>query len=61
MNDKITIDIKDNGKGINKKEEKAIFEKFYRIPKGNLHDVKGYGIHLFIVKVLSKNIKEPSK
>lgn len=50
VNDKITIDIKDNGKGINKKEEKAIFEKFYRIPKGNLHDVKGYGIGLFYSK-----------
>lgn len=46
----ITIDIKDNGNSILKSQEKKIFEKFYRIPKGNIHDVKGYGIGLYYTK-----------
>lgn len=46
----ITIDIKDNGNSILKSQEKKIFEKFYRVPKGNIHDVKGYGIGLYYTK-----------
>lgn len=46
----ITIDIKDDGNSISKSEEKNIFEKFYRIPKGNIHDIKGYGIGLYYAK-----------
>lgn len=46
----ITIEVIDNGNSIPKSEEKAIFEKFYRIPTGNLHDVKGYGIGLYFSK-----------
>ena len=46
----IIVDVEDNGNGIPKTEEKSIFEKFYRIPTGNLHDVKGYGIGLYYSK-----------
>ena len=46
----IEITIADNGGGIDKKEQEKIFDKFYRIPKGNIHDVKGFGIGLFYTK-----------
>ena len=48
----IQIDIKDNGNSILKSQEKLVFEKFYRIPKGNIHDVKGYGIGLYYAKTI---------
>lgn len=44
--------IKDNGKGISPKEHAAIFDKFYRAEKGNLHTTKGLGLGLFYVKQL---------
>ena len=46
------LSIKDNGKGIAQKEHKAIFDKFYRVEKGNLHNTKGLGLGLFYVKQL---------
>ena len=46
----LEIDITDNGCGIPAKYQKQIFERFYRIPKGNRHDVKGYGLGLSYAK-----------
>ncbi|SHH00350.1 sensor histidine kinase [Winogradskyella jejuensis] len=44
------INISDNGTSLTKASKERIFEKFYRVPKGNKHDVKGFGIGLFYTK-----------
>jgi len=45
-----TVSISDDGNSISKANKAKIFEKFYRIPKGNTHDVKGFGIGLYYTK-----------
>ncbi|MBI9042353.1 HAMP domain-containing sensor histidine kinase [Lutibacter sp.] len=42
--------IKDNGNGIHKAQKDKVFEQFYRIPTGNTHNVKGFGIGLYYTK-----------
>ena len=46
----LILKIKDNGIGMDLKKGVDIFEKFYRVNKGNVHDVKGLGLGLFYVK-----------
>jgi two-component system phosphate regulon sensor histidine kinase PhoR len=47
---KVFVNISDNGPGIPKTLQKRVFQKFYRIPTANVHDVKGFGLGLFYVK-----------
>jgi len=44
--------ISDNGNSLTKANKERIFEKFYRVPKGNTHDVKGFGIGLYYTKTI---------
>ncbi len=51
-NENFILSVKDNGKGIPAREQASVFDKFYRVEKGNIHNSKGLGLGLFYIKQL---------
>lgn len=48
--EQVEITISDTGNSLHETHKKQLFEKFYRVPKGNTHDIKGFGIGLYYTK-----------
>lgn len=54
QNGECLFSVSDNGVGISTDKQAYVFDKFYRVPRGNLHNVKGYGLGLFYVKTMAE-------
>ncbi|WP_348824867.1 sensor histidine kinase [Flavobacterium aestuarii] len=54
VKNQFNISIKDDGIGISKSKHSLLFDKFYRVEQGNLHNAKGLGLGLFYVKQIIK-------
>lgn len=55
-NRKLLVRVSDNGPGIPKHYHRRIFDKFFRVPTANIHDVKGYGLGMYLARQAVRNM-----